>query len=331
MIIFLPRLRIRFWVLDPVWRRFPCAPWNRIPTLDLPGRMKHPNLTNKCCLVLRRFLDTEHADFRFAAASSSSIFLSWAPMDMVLPYLFENNCWTNEEDGSIHHAWNYLWLTCPEVDFRCQHIWYGCWGPSWSYQTTILTQLCGLWTRVSSSDFCLWWSSWSLLHSLRKYTTALHIDKNLRLRQRDPHLTIYLHLGYLSSATWCWNFASGFPLSPWVGDFVLFEKKSDTSITLSHKQEQVVHPSSNSIPRNNFGFCRTVGYWRVSGTSILWGTSVRLPEIQKIHPKLIFESLKVTSKVWVLGSTQSTMLSCTTNMTISSEGTCVMNAGNQTS
>ena len=36
-------------------------------------------------------------------------------------------CWTNEEDGSIHHAWNYLWLPCPQVVFWCRHFWFGSW------------------------------------------------------------------------------------------------------------------------------------------------------------------------------------------------------------
>ena len=37
-------------------------------------------------------------------------------------------CWTNEEDGSTHHAWNYLWSTCQQGGSGCRHIWFGCWG-----------------------------------------------------------------------------------------------------------------------------------------------------------------------------------------------------------
>ena len=38
-----------------------------------------------------------------------------------------SQCWTNEEDVSVRHAKNFLWLACRRVGFWCQHIFLDLW------------------------------------------------------------------------------------------------------------------------------------------------------------------------------------------------------------
>ena len=49
----------------------------------------------------------------------------------------------------MHHAWNCLWSTCPQIGSWWQHIWFGFWSPHWSCQTTNLTRLCCFFGHVS--------------------------------------------------------------------------------------------------------------------------------------------------------------------------------------
>ena len=99
--------------------------------------------------------------------------------------------------------------------------------------------VCRFGIRVSSSDFFLWWSSWSLprylqecklcfqlrrtcvclsfsgyvshrwtstfwslLRFLRKCTTETRLEKNVRSKRHGPHRTIAQHLGFASVLVW---------------------------------------------------------------------------------------------------------------------------------
>ena len=72
----------------------------------------------------------------------------------------------------------------------------------YSVKQPIKPQLCGFLTRVSSLDFCLWWSFWSLLHCLQKCTTGSRLEMNVRLWERDPHATKAQHLGFPFVQVW---------------------------------------------------------------------------------------------------------------------------------
>ena len=55
-----------------------------------------------------------------------------------LPEFVENTwCWINTESDSTHLSRNFLYLECLQVSFWCQHIWFGFWVPSWSYQNNL--------------------------------------------------------------------------------------------------------------------------------------------------------------------------------------------------
>ena len=113
----------------------------------------------------------------------------------------------------------------PHVTRETQHIWFGSLVLTWFCRTTNQAQLCGLWTRVSLLDFVLWWSSWSRLHCSQKMYN--------------------------------WN-------SPWeecvlVGTISTVDNWSTSRLLFSFG---AVH-SQSSIQRNDYCFCRTVGYWRL--------------------------------------------------------------------
>ena len=133
----------------------------QFPATSLTGNVFIPLLRTRCWVLIfvsRQFPGDSRDRFRNSAPDS-------------LEHQRNSWCSTNEEGNTIHHAWNFLcW-------FWCQHICFRFWGPSWFCQTTNLTRLCAFWTRVSSLDLVLWWSSWSLPRCLQKCTTALHIEK----------------------------------------------------------------------------------------------------------------------------------------------------------
>ena len=148
--------------------------------------------------------------------------------------------------------WNYLWSECLRVVFFGVNIvWFGSWCRNWFCQKNQSNAtLWVFWTRVSSLDFCLWWSFWSLLHYPRTYTTELHIQKNFRLWQRDPHSTVHQSLGYIFfEKLGDRKFASGFSalLVGWM--CLCSSHECNTSITRSHEsREQKVRPFSNQHP-----------------------------------------------------------------------------------
>ena len=93
-------------------------------------------------------------------------------------------CWTNTENESIHHVWNFPLSVCLRVGSWCQCIWFGSWGPNWFYDTTNQEQLCGFWEHVSLRGFFPLWSSSSLLRCLQRCTTKLAYEKNSRLGKK---------------------------------------------------------------------------------------------------------------------------------------------------
>ena len=65
------------------------------PTLNSPGRAKHPNLKRMFVFALNKCLETKHDGLGFASASSSSVLISRVIFDMVLCFLFERT-WLQE-------------------------------------------------------------------------------------------------------------------------------------------------------------------------------------------------------------------------------------------
>ena len=113
----------------------------------------------------------------------------------------------------------------PHVTHETQHIWFGSLVLTWFCRATNQAQLCGFWTRVSLLDFVLWWSSWSRLHCSQKMYN--------------------------------WN-------SPWeecvlVGTISTVDNWSTSRLLFSFGAVL----SQSSIQRNDYCFCRTVGYWRL--------------------------------------------------------------------
>ena len=83
------------------------------------------------------------------------------------------------------------------------------------------------------------------------------------------------------------------------------------------------------MQRNDFRFCRTVGYWcLLLAHPNWWGQLFGFQRNIRLSPKLIL-SPQVASKVWVSKWTQSTVLSRVTHVTVLSEVICVMTEWNQ--
>ena len=90
----------------------------------------------------------------------------------------------HREIHDVEHAWNYLWSTCPQVD-------------SWRLGSKLVVS-------NNQSNATLWVLDTCLIVVLlafmiilittslsRTCRTELHIEKNLRLWQCDPHLTVH--------------------------------------------------------------------------------------------------------------------------------------------
>ena len=75
--------------------------------------------------------------------------------------------------------------------------------------------------------------------------------------------------------------------------------------------------------------CSTVGYWRLLLKHSTIGDECSTSKNAKDSLRSWFWILKVTSKIWVLEQTQSTLLSRRTNMKILSVVICVMNVKDQ--
>ena len=85
-----------------------------------------------------------------------------------------------------------------------------------SVKSTNQAKLCGFGTRVSLFDFCLWWSSWSLLHYLQKCKAWRQNEKIARLRKHNLHWITQNLWFEFESRFGCWCvclmvcFAAGF-------------------------------------------------------------------------------------------------------------------------
>ena len=203
---------------------------------------------------------------------------------------------------------------------------FGFWGPNWLCQTTNLTQPCGSWTRVSSWDFCPSWLFWSPLQYPRNFSHKLHIEKNLRLWQRDPHLTLAQRLGHRFFS----NFVLRFVLRTSFGRVfpVLDVCASKNEILLSPHpidQEQGLRPFANSIQRKNLRFCGIVRHWRLPLAHPTHGNKCSTSRWYIGFTPMLSMSPTSLQQNPSLGKTPSTMLSGVSNMTILSAVTCVVN------
>ena len=79
-----------------------------------------------------------------------------------------------------------------------------------------LTRFCAFWIRVSSLDFVLCWSSWSLPRCLQECTAVCYIERNLHLWPRDRNLTTHQHSGFLLSSNWRLMCLLQFPANSWL-------------------------------------------------------------------------------------------------------------------
>ena len=118
--------------------------------------------------------------------------------------LRNSQCWTNGEDGSTHHVWNFLWSACQRVVFWCQHlIWI--FGSRWILSTIKHNS-------VSSGHVSHCWTS-SFDHHLDD-NFVIFRDVQLRLALRRMCVCGYVvHIGQLiniSLAPFSWCLGLGF-------------------------------------------------------------------------------------------------------------------------
>ena len=118
--------------------------------------------------------------------------------------LRNSQCWTNGEDDSTHHVWNFLWSACQRVVFWCQHlIWI--FGSRWILSTIKHNS-------VSSGHVSHCWTS-SFDHHLDD-NFVIFRDVQLRLALRRMCVCGYVvHIGQLiniSLAPFSWCLGLGF-------------------------------------------------------------------------------------------------------------------------
>ena len=169
-----------------------------------------------------------------------------------------------------------------------------------------LTRFCAFWMRVSSLDFVLWWSSWSLPRCLQECTAVLYIERNLHLWPHDQNLTTHQHSCYLLSSNWRLMCLLQFPAGSWlcssfaeifwvVGVLVLNERS--TLITTYHKSRAGI-PSFRK-PTSSDLISDSVELWDTDVCFLhiqVMGTNVGLSKIQKIHPEVDLESSRSPAK-----------------------------------
>ena len=94
---------------------------------------------------------------------------------------------------ATHHEWKWLFVKISASWFLDSTYFIWIFTSKYILQITSPEQLEGCGTRVSSSDFRLWWSSLTQLRCLRKCTTVIPSQrddvrsKELDLRSIDPH------------------------------------------------------------------------------------------------------------------------------------------------
>ena len=136
-IISLPLLKTRCWILDSVPHWSPNAWENRIMTQLLIPRAVWSTRLRRWESVLRSgfsipnmlaLMSPPQALLRsfFPELSSTWCSVFFLSKESGCRKTSKNSwCWTNEEDGSTHHAWNDQVSTYELVGSWCQHIWFG--------------------------------------------------------------------------------------------------------------------------------------------------------------------------------------------------------------
>ena len=151
-------------------------------------------------------------------------------------------------------------------------------------------KLGGCGTRVSSSGFCLWWSSSSQLRCLRKCTTLILSQRDVRSKE------LHLRLIDLHPDPWvCFRFLHRFPACTlWLvlvicDSFPVLQWPNPTS------RVQVNHPYANQHPRRlslilwsceipTFGSCTS--NWSVQMLDLQKCTKLRLMFILSLQSHL---------------------------------------------
>ena len=179
-------------------------------------------------------------------------------------------------------------------------------GPGWFCQITSPEQLGGCGTHVSSPDFCLWWSSLSQLRCLRKCTTVILSQRDVRskeldIRSIDPHsdpCLVFVFFGSFPALQWPNPTSQAQVNRPYANQHptMISDSESCETPTIASCTSNYRYKCSTSINAQNSAWC--------------W-----------------FWIFKITCKVWILKKPQSTMLSRISHMTILAEITREINLG----
>ena len=126
-----------------------CSQSKNLPRQWKPGSSSSAlTLKRSCCLL------------PILASFSPSFWCSWSSWNSERSReSWDGWCYyTDKEDSSIRHVWNYLCSTRLRVNVWCQCIDFEFWDPDYLCQTINQEQLCGFWKHVSLLDFSLWWT-----------------------------------------------------------------------------------------------------------------------------------------------------------------------------
>ena len=179
----------------------------------------------------------------------------------------------------------------------------------------------------------LWNSSFNY-HIDHGFVVFKDVQLRLTLRRmckkvRNPHETLEQPFTFFCQL-WSW-------LRNWVSrtsfpDAFLFGLNSVGGWTqyFNHFQEQITHSYAIGIQKNNLRLCRTARDRSLFLAHTADENNCSTSKKHKTPPEVDFESFfKISSKVWVLEQTQSTMLSNVAHMTILTIVICAMNVWNQ--
>ena len=202
---------------------------------------------------------------------------------------------------ATHHAWNFILFRCLLFGFWIRHTWFGLLGPGWFCQITSPEQLGGCGTRVSSSDFCFWWSSLSQLRCFRKCTTVIPSQRDVRSKELDLMFdgsTFWSNTCLILGEIWVLTQVSR--VHAWVGFGILWVVPS-TSMTKSHKSS--AGKTSIRKPASNDMISDSVELWDTDVCFLhiqLIVTNMWLPKMHRIPPDVDFQSSRspVKSGSW---------------------------------
>ena len=156
---------------------------------------------------------------------------------------------------------------------------------------------------------------------------------NVRSQGQDSTVTTAEHLGFPS--VWFWMGCANSLLSHICiqiqVQLVLLCCLVNVTLLSPYpiNREQVIHPVAIQHPMKLFPIPeKTVRYWCLLLAHPTNRNKCTNSKIHKMSTRCWFRVLKVTTKIWVLKWTQSTMLCCIFNMTNLTVVSCVMNAWN---